>query len=95
MKGDLKIGQKVKYSTELLRRRNVYNGICHWQPSNVSLKVGYIIGKRTLRNGEHNWEERTFYFTDSVIAYQVAPSLYQRASMVRPEDLTIIEDNDL
>jgi len=97
MTGKLKFGQRVGYSKVLVRREgrpkigDAAEWRHFWKREHTRKTIGIVIGFRTLTNG-HTDIGGNYSGDEHFPAYIVASSLYRNPVRVKPEDLTIIEE---
>lgn len=63
---DLKLGQQISFSKVLIRKDlshpdNRFRRLKKWQEQVVKEQSGIVIGKRTLSNGEKEWDSEAGY----------------------------------
>lgn len=94
------LGQRVQFTRPLLRHRDGYRqgkGMSHyWEPGNDrSTREGIVIGKRTLWNGDVDWDEGYVHDAhEHFTAYLVVETLHSKPRRVLPEHLTILPAPD-
>lgn len=96
----MKLGQKVKFSKVLVRKRSTEldkRGFREywrrWHESEIQPTEGIVTGVRNLRNGVVEYihdEGYDFMPTEKFNAYVVSFSLHRRPVFVLPEHLTIL-----
>lgn len=102
MAEEITLGTKVRFHTYLRRgtlesRRENFSGYYRdkvWFPTDGPIREGIVVGRRTLSNGQREWEDEVGYSytpTASFPAYIVAYDLHRAHINVRPEDLEIID----
>lgn len=96
---DFRLGQRVIF-THPLERRGTWNAEKRragkaWKHSSYEKAAreeheGIIIGKRTLANGDTQWEDEVgtmFFPTEHFQAYLIATTLHRKPSVVRVENV--------
>lgn len=92
----LELGQRVQFTRPLLRHRDGYRqgkGVSHyWEPGNDrTTRDGIVIGKRTLSNGDVDWDEG--YINDMhehFTAYLVVETMHSNPRRVLAEHITLL-----
>lgn len=95
---DFKLGQRVIFTHPLKRvgtwdeeKRQAGKAWRHsrYEKKAQELQEGIVIGRRTLANGETQWEEEgtIFHPTEYFQAYLIATALHRKPSVVRVENV--------
>lgn len=106
MAEEITLGTKVRFRTFLIRgtlesRRENFSGYYRdkvWFPTDGPIREGIVVGKRTLSNGEREWEDEVGYSYTAKShfpAYLVAFDLRLTPLFVRPEDLEVLDDGNV